>query len=396
MEKQNVTLFILLANLFIAFLGIGLVIPVTPTIMNELHLSGTIVGYMVAAFALTQLVVSPISGRWVDKFGRKKMIIIGLIIFSISEFLFGIGQQVEVLFVSRMLGGVSAAFIMPGVTAFIADITTLNTRAKALGYMSAAISTGFIVGPGVGGFLAEIGTRLPFFFAAGLALVATVFSLVALREPQRNPENEEIKIVKGQGRLKRIFVPMYFIAFLILFISSFGLSAFESFFSLFADHKFAFTPKDIAIMITGGAILGVIVQVALFERLTKWFGEMGVVRYSLIFSTIIVFLLTIVNSYYMVLLVTMVTFVGFDLIRPALTTYLSRIAGNEQGFVGGMNSMFTSLGNVFGPIVGGILFDINLNYPFYFAALFSAVGVAITLAWKHPHQHEEKELSSQS
>ncbi len=396
MEKQNVTLFILLANLFIAFLGIGLVIPVTPTIMNELHLSGTIVGYMVAAFALTQLVVSPISGRWVDKFGRKKMIIIGLIIFSLSEFLFGIGEQVEVLFVSRMLGGVSAAFIMPGVTAFIADITTLNTRAKALGYMSAAISTGFIVGPGVGGFLAEIGTRLPFFFAAGLALVATVFSLVALREPQRNPENEEIKIVKGQSRLKRIFVPMYFIAFLILFISSFGLSAFESFFSLFADHKFAFTPKDIAIMITGGAILGVIVQVALFERLTKWFGEMGVVRYSLIFSTIIVFLLTIVNSYYMVLLVTMVTFVGFDLIRPALTTYLSRIAGNEQGFVGGMNSMFTSLGNVFGPIVGGILFDINLNYPFYFAALFSAVGVAITLAWKHPHQHEEKELSSQS
>ncbi|AKO93180.1 multidrug MFS transporter [Priestia filamentosa] len=396
MEKQNVTLFILLANLFIAFLGIGLVIPVTPTIMNELHLSGTIVGYMVAAFALTQLVVSPISGRWVDKFGRKKMIIIGLIIFSLSEFLFGIGEQVEVLFVSRMLGGVSAAFIMPGVTAFIADITTLNTRAKALGYMSAAISTGFIVGPGVGGFLAEIGTRLPFFFAAGLALVATVFSLVALREPPRNPENEEIKIVKGQGRLKRIFVPMYFIAFLILFISSFGLSAFESFFSLFADHKFAFTPKDIAIMITGGAILGVIVQVALFERLTKWFGEMGVVRYSLIFSTIIVFLLTIVNSYYMVLLVTMVTFVGFDLIRPALTTYLSRIAGNEQGFVGGMNSMFTSLGNVFGPIVGGILFDINLNYPFYFAALFSAVGVAITLAWKHPHQHEEKELSSQS
>ncbi|YCA41832.1 multidrug efflux MFS transporter NorA [Bacillus sp. JZ8] len=396
MEKQNVTLFILLANLFIAFLGIGLVIPVTPTIMNELHLSGTIVGYMVAAFALTQLVVSPISGRWVDKFGRKKMIIIGLIIFSLSEFLFGIGQQVEVLFVSRMLGGVSAAFIMPGVTAFIADITTLNTRAKALGYMSAAISTGFIVGPGVGGFLAEIGTRLPFFFAAGLALVATVFSLVALREPQRNPENEEIKIVKGQGRLKRIFVPMYFIAFLILFISSFGLSAFESFFSLFADHKFAFTPKDIAIMITGGAILGVIVQVALFERLTKWFGEIGVVRYSLIFSTIIVFLLTIVNSYYMVLLVTMVTFVGFDLIRPALTTYLSRIAGNEQGFVGGMNSMFTSLGNVFGPIVGGILFDINLNYPFYFAALFSAVGVGITLAWKHPHHHEEKELSSQS
>jgi len=127
--------------------------------MNELNLSGTIVGYLVAAFAVAQLLVSPVSGRWVDKFGRKKMIIIGLIIFSTSEFLFGIGESVEVLFVSRMLGGVSAAFIMPAVTAFIADITTIETRPKALGYMSAAISTGFIIGPGIGGFLAEVGPR---------------------------------------------------------------------------------------------------------------------------------------------------------------------------------------------------------------------------------------------
>src|SRR5690606_18656782 len=118
MQKQNKVLAIVLMNLFIAFLGIGLVIPVIPTIMNELHLSGSVVGYMVAAFAFTQLMVSPIAGRWVDRFGRKRMIVIGLIIFGISEFLFGIGNTVEVLFISRMLGGVSAAFIMPAVTAF--------------------------------------------------------------------------------------------------------------------------------------------------------------------------------------------------------------------------------------------------------------------------------------
>lgn len=72
MLKQNMTLSVLLLNLFIAFLGIGLVIPVTPTIMNELNLSGSIVGYMVSAFAVAQLIVSPIAGIWVDKFGRKK------------------------------------------------------------------------------------------------------------------------------------------------------------------------------------------------------------------------------------------------------------------------------------------------------------------------------------
>lgn len=156
MKKQNMTLSILLMNLFIAFLGIGLVIPVLPTIMNEMNLSGSVVGYLVAAFAVAQLVVSPLSGRWVDVFGRKRMIVIGLLIFSFSEFLFAIGNTVEILFISRILGGVSAAFIMPAVTAFIADITTLESRPKALGYMSAAINTGFIIYPGLGGLLAEI------------------------------------------------------------------------------------------------------------------------------------------------------------------------------------------------------------------------------------------------
>ena len=149
MENQKGVLAILLINLFIAFLGIGLVIPVLPTIMNELNISGSVVGYMVAAFAITQLIFSPIAGKWVDKFGRKIMIVIGLFIFGFSEFLFGLGKTVEILFVSRMLGGISAAFIMPAVTAFIADITTTTNRSKALGYMSAAISTGFIIGPGL-------------------------------------------------------------------------------------------------------------------------------------------------------------------------------------------------------------------------------------------------------
>jgi DHA1 family multidrug resistance protein-like MFS transporter len=171
---------------------------------------------------------------------------------------------------------------------------------------------------------------------------------------------------------------------MVILISQFGLSAFESLFSLFTNHKFGFTPKDIAIMITGGGIVGAIAQVALFDRLTKWMGEIRLIRYSLILSTILVFFMTIVNSYFMILLVTITVFLGFDLMRPAVTTYLSKIAGNEQGFVGGMNSMFTSFGNVIGPIIGGILFDIDLNYPFYFATVLLASGVGLTIAWKMP------------
>jgi len=382
MNNQKGVLAILLMNLFIAFLGIGLVIPVLPTIMNELNISGAVVGYMVAAFAITQLIFSPFAGRWADKYGRKIMIVLGLFIFGFSEFLFGYGKTVEVLFISRMLGGVSAAFIMPAVTAFIADITTHATRSKALGYMSAAISTGFIIGPGIGGFLAEIGTRVPFYSAGVLGVFAAILSFMLLIEPERAAEESP---TPGQVTgIRRIFIPMYFIAFILIFVLSFGLAAFESLFSLFVDHKFGFTPKDIAIVITGSGIMGAIAQVVLFDRLSRQMGEINLIRYCLGISAVLVLLMTYVSSYFSILLTTFVLFVGFDLMRPAITSYLSKIAGNEQGFVGGMNSTFTSIGNIFGPIIGGVLFDINFNYPYYFAAIVLIIGMIIALFWKKP------------
>lgn len=383
MKDYKITLGLLLLNLFIAFLGIGLVIPVLPTLMNELQLSGQVIGYLTAAFAIAQLIVSPLAGKAVDKYGRKIMIVLGLFIFGISEFLFGLGRTIEVLFISRVLGGISAAFIMPAVTAFIADITTMETRPKALGYMSAAISTGFIIGPGIGGFLADFGTRVPFYFAGVLGTTAAILSIILLCEPERNVENSENAPVQTSG-FKRILEPMYLIAFLLIFVASFGLAAFESFFSLFVDHKFGFTPMDIAIIITGGAIFGAVAQVALFDRLAQKWGEIKLIRYSLILSGVLVFLMTVVSSYFAILLVTCVVFVGFDLFRPAVTSYLSKIAGNEQGFVGGMNSMFTSLANIFGPILGGMLFDIDINYPYYFAAVVIFFGILLTLIWKKP------------
>lgn len=384
MRSYKVTLSLLLMNLFIAFLGIGLVIPVMPTLMNELGITGTVIGYLTAAFAIAQLVCSPFAGKAADKYGRKIMIVIGLFLFGFSELLFGLGKEIEVLFVSRILGGISAAFIMPAVTAFIADITTRETRPKALGYMSAAISTGFIIGPGIGGFLAEFGTRVPFFFAGGLGTVAGILSILLLTEPQRLEEEEETSVSMEKAGMRRIFTPLYFIPLVLIFIASFGLAAFESFFSLFVDHKFQFTPTDIAIVITGGALFGAIAQVILFDRLTRIWGEIKLIRYCLILSAVLVFMMTVVHSYFAILLVTFIVFVGFDLFRPAVTSYLSNIAGNEQGFVGGMNSMFTSLANIFGPIIGGMLFDINVNFPYYFATVILIVGIGLTMLWKKP------------
>ncbi|RKN70638.1 MFS transporter [Paenibacillus ginsengarvi] len=385
-KHQKTVLIILLSNIFIAFLGIGLVIPVMPSFMNIMHLSGKTMGYLVAVFAVSQLLMSPLTGRWVDLYGRKKMIIIGLFLFGISELIFGLGTNVWVLYLSRVLGGMSAAFIMPGVTAYIADITYDEERPKAMGYMSAAISTGFIIGPGLGGFIAAYGIRMPFYFAAVIAFIACFSSIFILKEPLNKKQLAEIAAKTQQtnffGDLRRSLNPVYLIAFLIVFVLAFGLSAYETIFSLFSDHKFGYTPKDIAAIITISSIFGVVVQVFLFGKMVDKLGEKKLIQWCLIAGAILAAISASISGFWLVLAITCLIFLAFDLLRPALTTFLSRSAGQEQGFVAGMNSTYTSLGNIVGPALGGVLFDVNIHFPYLFAAVIMAVGLVITLFWK--------------
>lgn len=379
-------LVILLSNIFIAFLGIGLVIPVMPSFMNIMHLSGKTMGYLVAIFAVAQLLTSPFAGRWVDRYGRKKIITIGLLLFSVSELIFGLATEVLWLYLSRILGGISAAYIMPGVTAYVADITSLEERPKAMGYVSAAISTGFIIGPGVGGFIAEYGVRMPFFFAAAIAFIACISSIFILKEQLTKEQLKEISAAAKHTSfitdLRKSLNPLYIIAFIIVFVLAFGLSAYETVFSLFSDHKFGFTPKDIATIITISSIFGVVVQIFMFGKMVDILGEKKLIQLCLISGAIMAVVSTVISNFWVVLAVTCFIFLAFDLLRPALTTSLSRSAGKEQGFVAGMNSTYTSLGNIVGPAVAGILFDLNIHYPYLFAAVIMAIGLGITMMWK--------------
>lgn len=385
-KEQKAVLIILLSNIFIAFLGVGLIVPVMPSFMDIMHLSGKTMGYLVAVFAVAQLLMSPLAGRFVDRYGRKKIIIIGLLLFGVSELIFGLGTNVWVLYLSRVLGGISAAFIMPGVTAYVADITSVQERPKAMGYLSAAISTGFIIGPGIGGFIAEYGIRFPFFFAAAIAFLACISSIFILKEPLTKEQLAEISANTKQTNfisdLKRSLNPLYFIAFIIVFVLAFGLSAYETIFSLFSDHKFGYTPKDIAAIITISSIFGVIVQLFMFGKMVDILGEKKLIQLCLIIGAILAVASTVISSFLAVLVVTCFIFLAFDLLRPALTTFLSKAAGKEQGFVAGMNSTYTSLGNIVGPAMGGILFDVNIHYPYLFAAVIMGIGLVITVMWK--------------
>lgn len=376
MLRNRAALLLLMFNIFLVFTGIGLVVPIMPTFMNTLHIGGSIVGLLTATFSVSQLICSPIGGRVSDRIGRKKVIIVGMAIFAVSEFLFGIAEAPWLLFVSRILGGIGAALIMPAVMAYTADITTDEERAKGMGFINAAITTGFIIGPGIGGFLAEFGIRVPFFAAGIAALISGVVTLLVLPEslsPERRAElSAAQKVGKGDSLLKQLVSSYrlpYFLSLVIVFVSAFGLANYETVFGLFVDHKFGFTARDIAVIITFGSIAGAVVQATIFGWLLNRFGEQLVISICLAAASLFVLMTLFVHEYWLIVTVTFIVFLSIDILRPAIGTQISRRAGDQQGFAAGLNSAYSSLGNIAGPIVAGALFDVNINYPYVSAAI---------------------------
>jgi len=373
-------MYLAISNLFLVFLGAGLVIPVMPMLKEDMHLSGSTMGLMISVFAVLQLLVSPIAGSLSDKVGRKLIIAIGMLIFAISELIFGLGQVVSWLYASRGLGGIAAALIMPSVTAYVADVTTFEQRPKAMGLVSAAISGGFIIGPGVGGFLAHFGMRVPFFAAAFLAFIGFVMTMMILKEPEK-------QLVHGQvaekGSVMDILKdPIFTFPFVVILISSFGLQSFESIYSIMATINFNFSTSEIAAIITVSGVLALICQVVFFDGIIKRIGEVGLIRVSFFASAIFVGVIAFTNSKWVVVLSTFVVFLAFDLLRPGITTYLSKHAGDRQGTVNGLNSTFTSFGNILGPMASGMLFDMNHFYPYYVSAIVLLLTSFLSLLWK--------------
>lgn len=377
MEQSKKYIYLAITNLFLVFLGVGLIIPVMPKLKDEMHLSGTTMGLLISIFAFFQLIVSPLAGYLSDKAGRKIMIVSGMLIFAVSELIFGLGTNVHWFYLSRALGGIAGAFIMPSVTAYVADMTTLKERAKAMGLVSAAISGGFIIGPGAGGFLASFGMKVPFFAASICAFIGFILSGLILKEPPKQIITEDIQEeVSIWSILKN---PNFSSFFLIILISSFGLQAFEAIYSIMAVNNFAFTTSQIAAIITISGLLALICQVFFFNQIIRFVGEIGLIQITFFASAIFIAFIAFTTSKWVVIFSTFVVFLAFDLFRPAVTTYLSKKAGKHQGTVNGLNSTFTSIGNIIGPIGAGYMFDVNDHLPYYISALILLITGFLSL-----------------
>ena len=367
-STKKIALFLLMLDMFVTFSAIGLIIPVMPSYLKTFGAAGQAMGFIIAIIALAQFIFSPIAGNLSDRHGRKNLIIFGLFVNGISQIFFGLSTNLWMLFVCRFFTGIGSAFIVPPVMAYVADITTHEERGKAMGFIGAAISSGFMIGPGIGGLLSNVSLHFPFYCAGLVTIVAGILSFIIL--PYVKPVVK--KQVKGDNLFKQMahsFKTSYFILLIVVFVFTFGVSNFQSTLTMYLTYKFNFTPTDIAIVITVGGFVGVLVQSLILNRLFILFGEMKIILFSLLLAAFSMFGMLFVNDFFIILLVSTLFSTATTLIRPAVNTLISKTAGVEQGYAAGMNNSYMSLGNMIGPALAGTLFDWHMNIPFTFGSI---------------------------
>ena len=374
---------------FLICLGMSLIFPVMPFIKNEYHFSAFDMGVMSSLFAFVQFITSPIVGRISDKTGRKPMLVWGLLVFSIAEFVFALSQRLWLFDLSRAVDGLSAAMFVPTSMALAADLTSVKDRAKVIGWLSAAFSGGLILGPGLGGILANISYKFPFWVAGILGIISTVVAVILLpkdsderfKSSTKNPEDALLE--GGWAQVKSLLTPVMTTLFLMIFIMAFGLAGFESIYSLYVNEVHHFDLQSIALVLTLNGIISLILQVFLFDRMVQWWGEVRVIRYCFFASAIGTAFVIYDHSHWQLIVATLVVFEAFDMLRPAITTLLTKMSKNNQGLLNGVNMSLTSVGNIIGPLISGALLDINYQYPYWIVIVFLAISFIITFGLQH-------------
>lgn len=249
------------------------------------------------------------------------------------------------------------------------------------------MSLGFVIGPGIGGFLADLGLRAPFYISALVAAVATVLSFFMLKETLSAERRQAAKASqqKRESILKQLVASVkapYFIYLILVFTLTFGLVNFEAVFSLYVDNKYAYTTKEISVIITVGSLVGVVIQGAVINKLLLRFGENKLINVSFLVSALMMVLMLLSGNFWYNMLLILIFFTFTSIMRPAINTALSKMAGpEEQGFVMGMNNAYMSLGNIFGPALAGILFDVHMNLPYSFGAVILVLSLVLSLTW---------------
>ena len=349
-------------------LGFGIIIPNLAYYAKDIGASPTEIAILLSIYSGMHLVFAPLWGRLSDKYGRKPAILLGLFGNAVALVGFGLGTNYFWLFLTRSAAGIASAAVLPSAMAYVADITTSEERGRGMGLMGAAMGLGFIFGPAIGGVMGR--HDLPFFIAGGLSLLTFFFVLSTLPESIRDKTETEHEWVSPRElfrktTLKSPLIPL----FLVAFFSAFSFSGLELTFPLFIEAGWEFKQKEMGWMFMIMGAIVVPLQGGLLGRLINMLGERRIIVVGLLLNAIGMTLFVNAVSFVTLTIYLTITGIGYQLIRPTNTSWISKQTHIGQGTAIGIMDAFLSLGRVLGPILSGWLYD-KVLHPLFIKNLF--------------------------
>lgn len=377
MSNENRRMLILFGTIFIVGVGFSIIMPVLPYYAESLGANAFQLGLLMTVYAICQFIFAPIWGAYSDKVGRKPVLLMGILGFSLTFILFAFASKLWMLYVFRIAGGIFACATMPTAMAYVADSTDLEKRGPAMGKIGAAMGMGMVFGPAIGGLLSEISLAFPFIFAGSLAMLNAISVWLFLPESL----GEELKVSRGIERaslIEGLRSPLM-ILFLFICLASIGESIHHGTFALFSEAKLSFTARDIGWAFTTAGIVMALVQGLVVGRLINSIGEEKTAGMGIIIVASSFVLFTFMINIFTSILFMAVFSAGVGLIRPSISAAVSKRTDAAQGSAMGILNGYDSLGRAIGPSLGGFMLDRGLNFGYYTAILICFFALLILI-----------------
>lgn len=388
MSKRTPAVGFIFITLLIDVTGFGIIIPVIPALIQELiggNLSqaATYGGWLMFAYAIVQFFFSPIIGNLSDRFGRRPVLLLSLLAFSIDYVITALAPTIGWLFLGRILAGVTGAS-MTTAMAYIADVSPPEKRAQNFGLVGAAFGLGFIIGPVIGGLLGQFGSRAPFIAAAILAFLNFLYGYFILPESLK-PENRrtfEWKRANPVGSLlhfKKYPVILGLVASLVLlYIAAHST---QSTWSYFTMERFGWNEAWVGYSLGAVGLMVAIVQGGLIRIINPWLGQKNSVYIGLLLYAIGFFLFAFATQGWM-MFAFLVPYCLGGIAGPAMQGIMSsQVPSNEQGELQGALTSLISVTTIIGPPFMTNLFAYftGHNAPFYFPGAAFFAGAVLTI-----------------
>ena len=356
-------LLVIFVTVFIDLVGFGIVIPVLPYYAEGTRFGATPreVGLLFASYSVMQLIFSPVLGRLSDKYGRRPILLISLLGTSIGFLILGFATTLLMLFIGRIIDGISGGNISTA-QAYIADVTTKENRARGMGLIGAAFGLGFVFGPAIGGILSRWGINIPFLFAGGLAFANVILLYFTLPETVTRDHPARVSAASGRGWKQLIDAlrqPQLAFVLAIYFLSIVAFSIMTTVFSLFMMFRLGYDPWHSGWIFAFVGIVSALIQGGLIGKLVKRFGEPTLVIAGGLLFTVSLFVSPFVEpaiGLIGILSVAALSSIGNALSAPSLTSLGSKSASAaEQGSILGVMQSVASLARAVGPTVAAVI-----------------------------------------